>query len=183
MNSVKIFFYEPGLTNVAQREIGTGSAALVASKSYRYDNFKQGIIDYNIQKMLANYNIAIGSAFASPVVLCRKNNRKSSDNREAWTFAIDYLNMKAITQYSLFPIPVIEEIVAYITSTIVMSTLDLNSKYFERAMKSEDIAEADFITSNERFAFKSLSFGLSGAPSSIQEAVNTSSDLYQASVS
>lgn len=41
----------------------------------------------------------VESPFASPNVLCRKNNCKSVDDPEAWQFAIDYRKLNAITQY------------------------------------------------------------------------------------
>lgn len=82
--------------------------------------------------------MSIESPFASPVVLCRKNNDKSSDDiyPEAWRFAIDYKKLIAITQYPQFPIPVRDEILANISSTNFMSTLDLASGYFPIAMRS-----------------------------------------------
>lgn len=54
----------------------------------------------------------IESPFASPVVLCRKNNGKKIDEPEAWRFATDYKNLNAITHYPQNPITVIDDILA-----------------------------------------------------------------------
>lgn len=49
----EIFSNKPGgLIHVVWHEIDTGSAVPVASKPYRYDQMKQSIIDYHINKML-----------------------------------------------------------------------------------------------------------------------------------
>lgn len=98
----------------------------------------------------------------SLMVLCRKNNGTSSD-LEAWRFAIYYRKLNAITQYPQFIIPVINEILANITSTYstnFMSYLDLNSGYFQISMKPEDIVKTDFVFANGCIAFKRMSFGL-----------------------
>lgn len=73
-----------GLTNVVGNEADTGEATLGARKPDRYDQIKQSIIDYNINKML-DYDIlmSIDPSFASPVVLCQKPNGENSDDPEA----------------------------------------------------------------------------------------------------
>lgn len=53
-----------------------------------------------------------------------------------------------------------------------MSTLDLSSGYFQILMKPEDIAKRVFITKNVRFAFKRMSYGLYGVPSTFQKLIN-----------
>ncbi|GFW16164.1 uncharacterized protein TNCV_4263291 [Trichonephila clavipes] len=47
-----LFSDQPGITHVLYHEIDTGDKGLVASRPYRYYRVKQGIIDYNIEKML-----------------------------------------------------------------------------------------------------------------------------------
>lgn len=82
--------------------------------------------------------------------------------------------MIATTYFLQFSISVIDEILANITSTNIMSTLDLTSGNFQIAMQSEDIAKTAFITSNGCFVFTHMNFGLSGISSStFQKANNT----------
>lgn len=102
------------------------------------------------------------SPFASPVVLCRKNNGKNADDPETRRFATDYRKINAIRSILNFRfIPVIGEISANITSTIYMSTLVFTSRYFQIATKLGKIGKAAFIISNGCFTFKRMSFGLS----------------------
>ncbi|GFW16753.1 uncharacterized protein TNCV_1639891 [Trichonephila clavipes] len=71
-----LFSDKPGLTQVLYHEIETGGNPPVVSRPYRYDRVKQEILDYHIDKMLKErLIIPIQSPCASPVVLCRKNNR------------------------------------------------------------------------------------------------------------
>ncbi|GFS82292.1 uncharacterized protein TNCV_3340251 [Trichonephila clavipes] len=70
-----LFSDKPGLTHVLYYEIDTGDNPPVVSRPYRYDRVKQEILDYHVDKMLKEGNIIpIQSPYASPVVLCRKNN-------------------------------------------------------------------------------------------------------------
>ncbi|GFV13158.1 uncharacterized protein TNCV_4070981 [Trichonephila clavipes] len=90
----------PGLTHVFYHEIDTGDKGPVVSRPYRYDNVKQGIIDYHIEKMLQEGAIhPIQSPYASPVVLTCKNNGLPPDSPEVYRFAIDYRKLNAITKY------------------------------------------------------------------------------------
>ncbi|GFS58297.1 uncharacterized protein TNCV_2474771 [Trichonephila clavipes] len=70
-----LFSDKPGLTHVLYHEIDTGDNPPVVSRPYRYDRLKQEILDYHVDKMLKDGTIIpIQSPYASPVVLCRKNN-------------------------------------------------------------------------------------------------------------
>ncbi|GFX56925.1 uncharacterized protein TNCV_3566971 [Trichonephila clavipes] len=70
-----LFSDKPGLTHVLYHEIDTGDNPPVVSRPYRYDRVKQEILDYHVDKMLKEKTIIpIQSPYASPVVLCRKNN-------------------------------------------------------------------------------------------------------------
>ncbi|GFV41263.1 retrovirus-related Pol polyprotein from transposon 297 [Trichonephila clavipes] len=70
-----LFSDKPGLTHVLYHEIDTGDNPPVVSRPYRYDRLKQEILDYHVAKMLKEGTvIPIQSPYASPVVLCRKNN-------------------------------------------------------------------------------------------------------------
>ncbi|GFS74827.1 uncharacterized protein TNCV_1395271 [Trichonephila clavipes] len=70
-----LFSDKPGLKHVLYHEIDTGDNPPVVSRPYRYDRLKQEILDYHVDKMFKEGTIIpIQSPYASPVVLCRKNN-------------------------------------------------------------------------------------------------------------
>ncbi|GFX59060.1 uncharacterized protein TNCV_3814941 [Trichonephila clavipes] len=84
------YFCKPGLTHVLYHEIDTGDKPPVVSWPYRYCRVKQTILDYHVEKILKEGTvIPIQSPYASPVVICRKNNGLPSYNAEAYTFAAD----------------------------------------------------------------------------------------------
>ncbi|GFY01050.1 retrovirus-related Pol polyprotein from transposon 297 [Trichonephila clavipes] len=114
----------------------------------------------------------IQSPYASPVVLTRKNNGLPPDSPEAYRFAIDYRKLNAITKYSRYPLPVIDDLITNIPHTGIMSTLDLKSGYFELAISPKDIEKTVFITRNGTFAFFRMPFGLSGTAPNFQKAVD-----------
>ncbi|GFX19534.1 retrovirus-related Pol polyprotein from transposon 297 [Trichonephila clavipes] len=139
--------YQPGLTHVLYHEIDTGDKGLVVSRPYRHDRVKQGIIDYNIAKMLREGSIRpIQSPYTSPVVLTCKNNDLPPDSPEAYPFAIDYRKLNAITKYPRYPLPVINDLIPNIPHTGVMLTLDLKSGYFQLLISLRDIKKTAFIT-------------------------------------
>lgn len=73
---------------------------LPASKPYRYGKGKQGNIDYYINKLALNdIFMFIDLSFASPVMLCVKNNSKSADDPESYRFAIDYGKLNTTMQH------------------------------------------------------------------------------------
>ncbi|GFW77577.1 retrovirus-related Pol polyprotein from transposon gypsy [Trichonephila clavipes] len=112
--------------------------------------------------------IRIQSPYASPVVLCRKNNGLPPDNPEAYRFAVDYWKLNAITKYPRYPLPLIMNI----PRPLIMSALDLRSGYFQLAVKPSDIALTAFVTKNDTYAFRRISFGLSGAAPNFQKATD-----------
>lgn len=83
-----------------------------------------------------------------------------------------YRKLNAITQYPKFRIPVIDKILANITSINFMLTLNLTSEYFLIAMKPKDTAKTSFVTRSACFDFKRISFRLSGTQFVFQNAMN-----------
>ncbi|GFY12036.1 retrovirus-related Pol polyprotein from transposon 297 [Trichonephila clavipes] len=168
-----LFSDKPGLTHVLYHEIDTGDNPPVVSRPYKYDRFKQEILDYHADKMLKEgIIIPIQSPHASPVVLCRKNNGLPPDNPEAYRFAVDYRKLNAITKYLRFPLPLIDDLIMNIPHAGIMSALDLRSGYFQMAVNPSDIVKTAFVTKNGTYAFRRMSFGLSGAAPNSQKAID-----------
>ncbi|GFY31678.1 retrovirus-related Pol polyprotein from transposon 297 [Trichonephila clavipes] len=167
-----LFSDKPGLTHVLYHEIDTGDNPPVVSRPYRYDRVKQEILDYHVDKMLKEGTIIpIQSPYASPVVLCRKNNGLPPDNPKAYRFAVDNRKLNAITKYPRYPLPVIDDLMMNIPHTGIMSALDLRSGYFQMGVNPSDIVKIAFVTKNGTYAFRRMSFGLSGAAPNFQKAI------------
>ncbi|GFV84517.1 retrovirus-related Pol polyprotein from transposon 297 [Trichonephila clavipes] len=168
-----LFSHKPGLTHVLYHEIDTGNNPPVVSMPYRYDRVKQEILDYHVDKMLKEgIIIHIQSPYVSPVVLCRKYNGLPSDNPEAYRFAVDYRKLNAITKYPRYPLPLIDDLIINISHTGIMSALDLRLGYFRMAVNPSDIVKTAFVTKNGTYAFRRMPFGLSGAATNFQKAID-----------
>ncbi|GFW08628.1 uncharacterized protein TNCV_2776491 [Trichonephila clavipes] len=134
-----LFSDKPGLTHVLYHEIDTGDNPPIVSRPYRYDRLKQEILDYHVDKILKDGTIIpIQSPYASPVVLCGKNNGLPPDNPEAYRFAADYRKLNVITKYPRYPLPLIDYLIMNIPHTGIMSALDLRSGYFQMAVNPSD---------------------------------------------
>ncbi|GFT38217.1 retrovirus-related Pol polyprotein from transposon 297 [Trichonephila clavipes] len=114
----------------------------------------------------------IHSPYSSPVVLTRKNNGLPPDSPEAYRFAIDYRKLNAITKYPRYLLTEIDDLITNIPHTGIMSTLDLKSGYFQLAISPKYIEKTAFITRNGTYAFLRMPFGLSGAASKFQKAID-----------
>ncbi|GFW01113.1 retrovirus-related Pol polyprotein from transposon 17.6 [Trichonephila clavipes] len=155
-----LFSDKPGLTHVSCNEIDTGDNPPVVSRPYRYDKVKQEILDYPVDKMLKEGTIIpVQSPYASPVVLCRKNNELPPDNPEAYRFPVDYRKLNAIMKYPRYPLPLIDDLIMNIPHTGIMSALDLRSGYFQMAVIPSDIVKTAFVTKNSTYAFRRMPFG------------------------
>ncbi|GFV57525.1 retrovirus-related Pol polyprotein from transposon 17.6 [Trichonephila clavipes] len=145
-NSFKeLFSDKPGLTHVLYHEIDTGDKPPVVSRPYRYDKVKQMILDYHAEKMLKEGTIIpIQSPYASPIVLCRKNNGLPPDNPETNRFTVDYPKLYSITKSPRYPLPLIDDLITNIHhTTTIMSPLDLKSGYFQLALNPSDIVKTE----------------------------------------
>ncbi|GFX40146.1 retrovirus-related Pol polyprotein from transposon 17.6 [Trichonephila clavipes] len=143
-----LFSDKPGLTHVLYHEIDTGDNPPVVSRLYRYDRVKQEILDYHVDKMLKDGTIIpTQSPYASPVVLCRKNNG--------------------------YPLPLIDDLIMNIHHTDLMSALDLRSGYFQMAVNPSDIIKTEFVTKNGTYAFRRMPLGLSGVAPNFQKAIDS----------
>ncbi|GFX87757.1 retrovirus-related Pol polyprotein from transposon 297 [Trichonephila clavipes] len=164
---------KPGHTHVLYHETDTRDKPPVVSRPYRYDRVKQVILDYHVDKMLkVGTIIPIQSPYASPVVLCRKNNGLPPDNPEAYRFAVDYRKLNAITKYPRYPLSLIDDLIMNIPYTTMMSALDLRSGHFQLAINPSDIVKTAFVTKNGTYAFRRMPFGLSGAAFNFQKEID-----------
>ncbi|GFW04660.1 transposon Ty3-I Gag-Pol polyprotein [Trichonephila clavipes] len=59
-----------------------------------------------------------------------------------------------------------------IPHTAIMSALDLKSGYFQLAVNLSDIVKTAFVTENGSYAFRRMSFGLSGTAPNFQKAID-----------
>ncbi|GFU17921.1 retrovirus-related Pol polyprotein from transposon 17.6 [Trichonephila clavipes] len=116
--------------------------------------------------------IPIQSPYASPLVLCRKNNGLPPDNLEEYRFAVDYRKLYSITKYPRYPLSLIDDLITNIPHTTNMSSLGLKSGYFQLTVSPSYVVKTVFDTENGAYAFRRTPFRLSGVAPNFQKVID-----------
>jgi hypothetical protein len=106
------------------------------------------------------------SAFASLVLLVKKK-----DN--TWCFCVDYRHLNVITVKGKFSVPIIDELLDELAGASYFSSLDLRVGFHQICMKPGEEFKTAFQAQFSQFEFRVMAFGLTGAPRTFQDAMNT----------
>lgn len=153
-------------TPFATHKINTGDHQPIFSPPYRMSFAKTEQLKKEIEVMLENDVIEeCDSAWASPVVMVPK---KDGSVR----VCVDYRKLNAITIPDRYPLPRMDDLLHAAKSTTYMTTLDLQSGYYQIEVALEDRDKTSLITPFGTFRFKRMPFGLRNAPATFQRMIN-----------
>lgn len=157
---------ELGSCSLVEVDIKTIDDVPVHRPPYRVSPKQLEIINTQVEEMLNNGVIRESkSAYASPVVLVQKPD-------QSWRFCVDYrkLNKKVITDS--YPLPIIEDIIIYLSEARYFADLDLNSGYWQYQLCEKDKHKTAFVTPSGLYEFNVLPFGLKTSQAVFQRTMD-----------
>jgi hypothetical protein len=106
------------------------------------------------------------SIFSSQILLVQKKD-------ECFRFCVDYRYLNALTVKTRFSFPIFEQLIDESAGASWFTTLDLLSGYHQVWLRAGEEFKTVFQTHHGQFEFLVMAFGLSGAPTTFQGAMNT----------
>ena len=103
--------------------------------------------------------------WASPIVLVPKKDRTT-------TFCVDYRWLNEVSRFDAYPMPRVDDIIDRLGCNKYVTTLDLSTGYWQVPHFEASKERSAFVTPFGLYQFKTMPFGLHGAPATFQRMMN-----------
>lgn len=154
-----------GCTHLANHAIDTGDSRPIKQCPRRVPSALSHEEEEAIQKMRAQGVVRESSSpWSSRIVLVRK---KTGEIRPC----IDYRKINSLTKKDAYPIPRTQDCLDALSGSVMFSTLDMTSGYFQVPIREEDIPKTAFVTRHGLWEFTTMPFGLTNAPATFQRVM------------
>ena len=154
-----------GRCSVLKHKIDVAGAAPIRQPMRRTpQGFEEEEEKYLKDQLEAGVIRPSNSPWSSPTVLVRKK-----DGGLRW--CIDYRRVNDVTVKDAYPLPRIDSCLDQLSSAKLFSTLDLQSGYWQLELEEESKPITAFISKYGLYEYNTLPFGLCGAPSTFQRAM------------
>ena len=160
-----VFNESLGQTQVISHRINTSDAAPIRQPPRRLPYAFREEAQSQVRDMLEQGVIQpSASPWASPIVLVKKKDGK-------YRFCVDYRKLNSVTQKDAHPLPRIDDLLDSLHGSVMFSTLDLRSGYWQINMHPNDREKTAFATPDGLWEFLRMPFGLSNACATFQRAL------------
>jgi len=107
----------------------------------------------------------------SPILVVPK--KTGASGKMKWRVVVDFRKLNGVTIGDSFPIPVISDVLNSLGNLKYFSTVDCANGYWQIPVRVEDRLKTAFSTNYGHFEYKSMPFGLKGAPATFQRLMST----------
>lgn len=156
-----------GRTKLVKHEINTGDNKPIKLPPRRLPLAKrleaQNIIENMKNDGVIEYS---NSPWCSPVVLVKK---KDGSLR----FCVDYRSLNSVTEKDSYPLPRIDDTFDALSGSVLFSTLDLKSGYWQVEMNRNSKHKTAFSIGNGLWQFNVMPFGLCNAPATFERLMES----------
>lgn len=145
-------------TSFAEHHIRTMECVPKAVPPYPINGPKKAFLRKELDRLLLEGVIEeCESPWASPVLLVPKP-------KGTYRLCVDYRQLNQVTVTDTYPMPRLDDLLHSAKSTKYMSTIDLQSGFWQVPVATEDKDKTCFVTPFGTFRFNRMPFGLKNAP-------------------
>ena len=161
-----VFSPLPGRTHLINHRIETTPGVSVRTRPYRLPEHKRKLVQAEIKTMLELGVIEEShSAWSSPIVLVGKPDGSIR-------FCVDYRKVNDVSRFDAYPMPRVDELLDRLGTARFFSTLDLTKGYWQIPLSPESKEKTAFSAPDGLYQFRTLPFGLFGAPATFQRLMD-----------
>lgn len=161
----ELFQEKPGRTKLVEHDIILNEGA-VPKRSYLIPERLLPALKKELDLMMTlGVSEPSKSEWCSPVVLVPKKDRTTQ-------FCIDFSYLNSASKFDSYPMPRIEELIEYLGNAKYLSTVDLCKGYWQVPLSPKSKELTAFQTPWALYHFKTMPFGLHGAPPTFQRLID-----------
>jgi hypothetical protein len=139
-------------------------------KPYRIPEIHKEEVQKQTEQMLADGVIQHStSQWKFPILVPKK---ADPSGKVKWRVVVDFLKLNDVTLGDSFPIPIISEVLNSLGNSRYFPSIDCAVGFHQITPRAEDRPRTAFSTDYCHFEYKSMPFGLKGAPATFQRLMS-----------
>ena len=139
-------------------------------KPYRITEIHKEEVQKQTEQMLADGVIQHSTSPWNFLILVPK--KADSSGKVKWRVVVDFRKLNDVTLGDSFPSPIISDVLNSLGNSRYFSSIDCASGFYQIPLSAEDQPKTAFSTDYGHFEYKSMPFGLKGAPATFQRLMS-----------